>query len=93
LIHDSPEKVDQFFRRFEARTFSGHQVLCSPGETGWPWFCGVVKLNDEDQIQRVLRRPIGFHDSFLPFRLDPWSFVALAFQYVPRIELKGHFDP
>jgi hypothetical protein len=34
LIHDSPEKVDQFFRRFEARALSGHQVFCSSSETG-----------------------------------------------------------
>jgi hypothetical protein len=34
LLHDSPEKVDQFFRRFEARVLSGHNVLRSSGETG-----------------------------------------------------------
>jgi hypothetical protein len=34
LIHDSPEKVDQFFGRFEARVSSGHYVLRSSGETG-----------------------------------------------------------
>jgi hypothetical protein len=34
LIHDLPEKVDQFFRRFEACVLSGHYVLCSSSETG-----------------------------------------------------------
>src|SRR5579863_578823 len=34
LMRPSPEKVDQFFRRFEARVFSGHYVFYSSGETG-----------------------------------------------------------
>jgi hypothetical protein len=33
-IHNSPEKVDQFFWRFKATALSGHYVLRSSGETG-----------------------------------------------------------
>ena len=86
LIHDSPEKIDQFFRRFEARVLSGHHVLCSSGETGRPWFCGVAKLNDKDQVRQVPRRRIG-HDFFLPFLFG--SLVAPAVHHVIRIGLKA----
>jgi hypothetical protein len=67
LVHDSPEKFDQFFRRFKAAVLSRHYVLCSSGETGCARFCGVAKLNDEDQIRQVLRRRIWFHDFFRAF--------------------------
>jgi len=90
-IHDSPEKVDQFFRRFEARVLSGHYVLRSSGETGRPWFCAVAKLNDENPIRRVRRRRIGFHGFFLPSLLK--SLAALAVQHMLRIGLKSVFNP
>jgi len=50
-MHNPPEKVDEFFRRFEACVLSGHHVFRSPYETGWPRFRGVAKLNDEDEIR------------------------------------------
>jgi len=34
LIHNSPEKLDQFCGLFEAHALPGHYVLRSPGETG-----------------------------------------------------------